>query len=78
MDSGQYKAVVFLVDNDPVAYGLYREEEEEVYLRQFLVRKTEENGIGRQTMTFPGSAIWPRKKRFTVEVLCRNTTGILF
>ncbi len=49
--AAEYKAVVFLADNAPVAYGLYRETEEEVYLRQLFVRRDRRrSGIGRQAM----------------------------
>jgi hypothetical protein len=32
--AGEYAAVIFCLDGDPVAYALYRESAGEVYLRQ--------------------------------------------
>jgi GNAT superfamily N-acetyltransferase len=77
--AAEYKAVVFLVDNVPVAYGLYRENEEEIYLRQLFVRRDRRrSGIGRQAMVLFRQHIWPRQKRLTVDVLCKNSTAIQF
>jgi predicted acetyltransferase len=77
--AGEYKAVVFLGDSEPVAYGLYRETSEEVYLRQFFVpRDKRRNGLGRQAITILRQNIWPSEKRLTVEVLTQNTIGIQF
>jgi GNAT superfamily N-acetyltransferase len=77
--AGEYKAVLFLAESEPVAYGLYRETEEEVYLRQFFVqRDRRRGGIGRQALALFRERIWPRNKRLTVEVLCKNAAGIQF
>jgi predicted acetyltransferase len=77
--AGEYKAVVFLLNNDPVAYGLYRENEEKVYLRQLFVRRDRRrNGIGRQAIALFRQHIWPSKKRLTVDVLCKNSPAIQF
>jgi GNAT superfamily N-acetyltransferase len=77
--AGEYKALIFLAENEPVAYGLYREDEKEVYLRQFFVeRDRRRGGIGRQAMSLFRERIWPKNKRLTVEVLCKNAAGIHF
>jgi GNAT superfamily N-acetyltransferase len=77
--AAEYKAVVFLVDDASVAYGLYRENEEEVYLRQLFVRRDQRRcGIGRQAMVLFRQHIWPRQKRLTVDVLCMNSAAIQF
>jgi GNAT superfamily N-acetyltransferase len=77
--AAEYKAVIFLVDNDPVAYGLYRENQEEVYLRQLFVRRDRRRkGIGRQAVALFRRQIWPQGKRLTVDVLCNNSAAIQF
>src|SRR5574337_476512 len=77
--AADYRAVVFLSDGEPVAYALYRESPEEVYLRQFFVRRDKRRtGFGRRAITILRQNIWPSRKRLTVEVLCQNTAGIQF
>lgn len=62
-----------------MAYALYREQPEEVYLRQlFVVRNWCRQGIGRQAVEILRLQIWPRNKRLTVDVLIRNTAAIAF
>jgi ribosomal protein S18 acetylase RimI-like enzyme len=75
---GEYKAVLFSLANEVVAYALYRETSDELYLRQlFVSRDRRRKGIGRAAMKILMVQIWP-KKRLTVEVLCKNTTAIEF
>ena len=77
--AADYRAVVFLGDGEPLAYALYREGPEEVYLRQFFVRRDRRRrGAGRQAMALLRREIWPAGKRLTVEVLVRNTAGLQF
>jgi predicted acetyltransferase len=77
--AADYQAVVFLSDGEPVAYALYRESADEVYLRQFFVRRNKRRaGYGRRAITVLRQTIWPPQRRLTVEVLCRNTIGIQF
>ena len=77
--AADYQAVVFLSDGDPVAYALYRETADEVYLRQFFVRRDKRRaGYGRRAITVLRQNIWSPRKRLTVEVLCQNTMGIQF
>ncbi len=77
--SSGYKAVIFFDGGEPVAYALYRESEEEVYLRQFFVRRDRrKQGLGRRAMTLLRENIWPSHKRLTVEVLCQNSAGVQF
>ena len=74
-----YKAVIFFSDGEPVAYGLYRESPDEVYLRQFFVRRDKRRlGLGHRAITILCQEIWSPQKRLTVEVLCHNTIGIKF
>src|SRR5208282_2696914 len=77
--SGEYRAVIYEDGKEVVAYALYREQPEEIYLRQlFVVRNRRRQGIGRQAMETLRSKIWPKNKRLTVEVLVHNTAAIAF
>ena len=77
--SVDYTAVVFTKDKDPVAYALYRENENEIYLRQLFVKRGyRRKGIGRRAVQILREDIWPQSKRLTVDVLSKNTSGIAF
>jgi GNAT superfamily N-acetyltransferase len=74
-----YKAVIFENEADVLAYALYREDDHEIYLRQFFVTRTQRRqGFGRQAMQLLLNDIWPQHKRLTVEVLWRNKPAIEF
>ena len=76
---GDYVAVLFEEAGKVVAYALYRERPDEIYLRQLLVvRQRRRKGLGRQAMHLLRSEIWPQTKRLTVEVLVANTAGVAF
>src|SRR6267378_2194102 len=65
----EYRAVIFEDDGEVVAYALFRERPEEIYLRQlFVLRGRRREGIGRAAMEILRSQIWPKTKRLTVEV----------
>src|SRR5664280_716507 len=77
--AGEYRAVFFEADGGIVAYALFREEPEEIYLRHlFVVRHKRRQGVGRKAVEILRSQIWPRNKRLTVEVLVANTDGVAF
>ena len=77
--SGEYRAVIFEDGGDVVAYALYREQPDEIYLRQlFVVRDRRRQGLGRDAMDILRSRVWPTGKRLTVEVLAGNTNAIAF
>jgi ribosomal protein S18 acetylase RimI-like enzyme len=79
LESGEYWAVVFSVDGVPVAYALYRESDDEVYLRQFFVdRRRRQQGLGREAIRLLQSELWPTDKRWTVEVLTDNAPAVAF
>ena len=62
-----------------VAYALYREQEQEIYLRQlFVVRHHRREGIGRRAIEILRSQVWPKTKRLTVEVLVTNEIALAF
>jgi predicted acetyltransferase len=77
--ASEYEAVIFEDGGGIVAYALYREQPEEIYLRQlFVVRNQRRKGIGRLAMELLRSKIWPKHKRLTVEVLVQNEAAIAF
>ena len=77
--SGEYRAIIYEVGGEIVAYALFREQPEEIYLRQlFVVRHRRSQGIGRWAVDILRSQIWPKTKRLTVEVLVANTRAVSF
>jgi len=77
--SGEYRAVIFEDSGEVVAYGLYREEPDLIYLRQlFVVQHRRRQGLGRQAVEILRSQIWQKDKRLTVEVLVANQSGVTF
>src|SRR5262245_34488262 len=77
--SHEYRAVIF-EDNDMiVAYALFREQPQEIYLRQlFVVRHRRSQGIGRRAVEILRTNIWPTSKRLTVDVLVTNPRAVNF
>ena len=77
--SGEYRAVVYEDAGEVVAYALFREQEQEIYLRQlFVVRHCRNQGIGRRAVEILRSQVWPKNKRLTVEVLTANKRAVSF
>ncbi len=77
--ASEYAAVLFEADGPVVAYALYREQAEEIYLRQlFVVRDRRRQGIGRTAFENLRTKIWPKDKRLTVDVLVTNTAAVAF
>jgi predicted acetyltransferase len=77
--ASEYAAVLFENDGEVVAYALYREQPEEIYLRQlFVVRNQRRKGIGREAVKILRSKIWPKNQRLTVEVLVQNEAAVAF
>lgn len=77
--ASEYNAVFFEDGGEVVAYALYREQPEEVYLRQlFVMRDRRRQGVGRRAVEILRSQIWPRGKRLTVDVLVHNMAAIAF
>ncbi|HWC59555.1 MAG TPA: GNAT family N-acetyltransferase [Verrucomicrobiae bacterium] len=75
----EYKAVLFEDAGETVAYALFREQPEEIYLRQlFVVRNRRRKGVGRGAMDILRQQIWSKNKRLTVEVLTKNTAAVQF
>jgi GNAT superfamily N-acetyltransferase len=77
--AGEYRAVLYEDGGEVVAYALFREQPEEIYLRQlFVVRHRRSQGIGRRAVEILRSQVWPKTKRLTVDVLVANKRGITF
>lgn len=74
-----YRATIFEVAGTPVAYALFREQPNVIYLRQlFIVRERRRQGIGRSAFGLLRTKVWPTNKRLTVEVLTANTAAVAF
>ena len=77
--SEEYAAVLFVQKGEVVAYAVFREEPDEVYLRQlFVIRGRRRQGIGREAMEILRTKIWPKNKRLSVDVLVANKPGLAF
>jgi GNAT superfamily N-acetyltransferase len=77
--SDEYRAIVYEESGEIVAYALFREQKQEIYLRQlFVVRHLRSQGIGRRAVEILRSQVWPKGKRLTVEVLVANTRAVSF
>lgn len=80
--AGKYKAVLFEIDHQAVAYALYvdhPDHDDTIYLRQIWVdRAWRRRGIGREALRLLETEIWPPDKRLTVEVLAGNQAARAF
>jgi len=77
--SDGYTAVLFEDSGQIVAYALFHEQPDGIYLRQFfVVRNRRREGIGRRSVGLLRSEIWPKTKRLTVDVLVRNEAALAF
>jgi predicted acetyltransferase len=77
--ASEYVAVLFENNGEVVAYALYREQAEEIYLRQlFVVRNQRRRGLGWEAVKILHTKIWPTNKRLTVEVLVQNERAVAF
>lgn len=77
--SGEYQSVIFEAQNVSVAYALFRETNDEIYLRQFFVaRHQRHTGIGSQAMRKLFTDFWSHNKRWTVSVLVKNIPAVAF
>lgn len=77
--SEEYQAIFFEDPVEVVAYALFREQPDEIYLRHFfVVRHRRRQNIGRRAMRMLFNEIWPKDRRLTVTVLMMNEAGIAF
>ena len=77
--TSEYQAVLYEDGGEVVAYALFREQPDEIYLRQlFVIRHRRSQGIGRRAVEILRSQVWPKTKRLTVDVLVANKRGVAF
>lgn len=77
--AGEYRAWLFILGDEPVAYVLVAERAEDVYLRQFyVVPERRRQGLGRRAIDLLCREILPASKRVTVECLVSNARGLAF
>ena len=76
---GDYKAVLFELSMEPVAYALYRTTEDGLYIRQFYVlRSWRRQGIGRQAMSRFRNQIVEANQALYLEAFTHNDRAIAF
>jgi GNAT superfamily N-acetyltransferase len=77
--TNEYRAVLYEDGGEVVAYALFRQQEQEIYLRQlFVVPDRRRQGIGRRAVEILRSQVWPKTKRLTVDVLVTNHSALAF
>ena len=80
--TGGYKAVLFELDDEAVAYALYTDHPDHsdtLYLRQIFVdRAYRRQGLGGEAIRILKEEIWPKDKRLTVGVLVGNEVALAF
>jgi predicted acetyltransferase len=75
----EYTVLMFEEAEQLAAYAVFREDPEEVYLRQlFVVRNLRRKGVGREAVRIMRSEVWPTDKRLTVDVLAANQGAVAF
>lgn len=77
---GGYRAVLFTdAAGNTVAYALFRDGAEEIYLAQFLVvRAARGHGVGHAAIALLRNEIWQQHKRLTLDVLIGNHAALEF
>src|SRR4051812_41843005 len=75
----EYTGLLFEEGKEVVGYALFREDAEEVYLRQlFVARNRRRQGVGREAVRILRAEVWPKNKRLTVDVLVTNKNAVAF
>lgn len=76
---GEYRAFIFIKEQAPVGYALFRSDPEWVYIRQlFVLPEFRRQGIAQTAVEWPRSNIWQNDKRLRIEVLIHNKVAISF
>jgi GNAT superfamily N-acetyltransferase len=76
---GDYTATLFEFGGQVVAYALWTEHPDWVYLRQFFVaRDSRRQGIGARAVRVLVDEVWPADKRIRVNVLIGNHPALEF
>lgn len=75
----EYTAAIFEDENAPVAYALFRDDGDSIYIRQFFVdRSLRRKRIGSAAMKMMLTEIFPQHKRIVLEALVHNEAGRKF
>lgn len=77
---GRYTAVLFELDDTPIGYALWRDNEGRgIYLRQFFIlRDRRRQGLGRRAFELLTREILPPDTDITLEVGEQNPAGLAF
>jgi ribosomal protein S18 acetylase RimI-like enzyme len=79
LESGDYDAILFEYNAAVVAYALFQQKPESIYLRQFFVdRDFRRRGIGQSAIYMLMNDIFPPGLRITLDVLSKNPAGWTF
>jgi ribosomal protein S18 acetylase RimI-like enzyme len=77
--AGEYRAVVFEIGSEPVAYGVFRPADGDIHLRQFFVaRGLRRQGVGRRAIEAFRKRFVPPGAALRLEVLVHNNAGLAF
>jgi GNAT superfamily N-acetyltransferase len=76
---GEHAATIFERHGAVVAYALWRDDPDWIYVRQFFVsRACRREGIGTRAVQMLREQVWPRGKRVRVEALIANEDALAF
>jgi ribosomal protein S18 acetylase RimI-like enzyme len=77
--ASEYRAAIFEVASEPVAYALYRMENDGLHVRQFFVaRGHRRKGLGRRALTLFCGKLVPDGATLSLDVLAHNHNGLAF
>ena len=77
--AAEYRAALFELEAEPVAYALFRPAESGVHLRQFfVVRSRRRRGLGREAIERFRERFVPAGAALTLDVLVHNTPALAF
>ena len=75
----EYDAVVAGLGQTDIAYALYRQDPEWLYLRQiYVIEEMRHRGFGRRFIEWLRNNPWKKCKRIRTDVLVGNITGMDF
>lgn len=76
---GEYTAVLVESEGMPIAYALFRQEREYVYLRQLHVASaSRRQGVGRELVEWLRRNAWPKEAPVRLDVLVANVSAQKF
>ena len=77
--AGDYEAVIFEQNDEPVGYTLFKEEPDWLYVRQFFIhREHRRKGLGRAAVEWLRENAWANAPRIRLDVLVNNQAGRAF